>query len=625
MALLRAAAELANLTEAWEQILANDLADGDLSDASGRFQHEPDAHLEQLRQQLLDETYRPSALFAVDIPKSNGDSRELHIPTLHDRIVERALGQVLVPLLDPCFAPCSFAYRPGLGVRDATRRLAELRDQGNAWVVRTDIDDCFDTLDRKRILEDLAQRTEDEAMVRVVELLLERPTRSRAGLRMSLRGEPQGGPISPLLCNLYLHRFDLRMLARGFQLVRYADDIVVAARDKSEALEALAAADAIVRDLDLRLGEDKTDVTTFEEGFAFLGEDFNGTYPVNDVLDGVRSPERKTLYVTADGAWVRIDSGQIVVARKKTTLLAVPSAQVGAVVVCGSATMSSGSRTWALSNNVEVTYLSRRGEFLGWLRGPRSTNATRLRQQLATSDDPRFCVELARHFVAAKLANLRTMLLRYADRGTGEGFVEAAKAIEKARNGALSADLVEVVRGFEGAGSAAYFGVLPALFPEWTGFSKRVRRPPTDAVNSALSFGYKLLTSEATGAAAAAGLDPAFGYLHEDAYARPSLACDLVEEFRAPIIDSVVAAAFRGGVLTEQHFRTENGSSAVFLTDEGRRRFIERYEQRMLTQSKHLPSGKQTTYRRALFLQARQVAGAVKTGIPCFEPMGWRR
>ncbi len=606
-------------------MLANDLADGVLSPAGERFSAEVGGHLDEIGDALANNRYCPSPLQTVTIAKSNGETRELHIPSFKDRVVERALVNVLGSELDLEFVPGSFAYRPGLGVVDAVQRLTQLRDEGLRWVVRTDIDDCFDSLDRGRLLAELLKRFRDPELITLVEQLLERPARDNGRLRFSAKGTPQGGPLSPLLCNLYLHQFDMRMMRRGVPIVRYADDIALPVASATEGHEALQAAAAIASDLGLQLNEDKTEIVGFHEGFAFLGEDFNLTYPMADPMLGVREPDRKTLYVTTDGAYVRVDKGQIVVSKKRQDLAKIPSTLVESMVFYGSVTLSAGARSWALGNNVQVTFLSRRGQLSGWLRGPALANASTLRRQVHTTDDAAFSVSMARAFVAGKLVNMRTMLLRSHDRQHATELMDAADQIEDSRRLALEAPLVDIVRGHEGAASAAYFGALPSLFDDWTGFETRRRHPPLDPVNAALSFGYTLLTSEAVGAVAAAGLEPSLGYLHVDDASRPSLALDLVEEFRSPVVDSVVISMFHKQELTQRHFRNEEKSAAVLLTDEGRRRFIDNYERRMLTTFRHQPTGKIVTYRRALLLQARQIASAVRHGKADYTSVVWRR
>jgi CRISPR-associated protein Cas1 len=206
-----------------------------------------------------------------------------------------------------------------------------------------------------------------------------------------------------------------------------------------------------------------------------------------------------------------------------------------------------------------------------------------------------------------------------------ERVVAAAERIARSRQASLVAESLDVLRGHEGEGSAAYFGAWSALVPEWAGFAARTRRPPRDPANAVLSFGYTLLTQEAAGAVAACGLEPSFGFLHVDDHKRPSLALDLIEELRPVVVDTAVLTALRGGVLVDSHFRREVDSNAVLLTDEGRRRLLDLYELRMLQTFRHVVAGKVVTYRMGLLLQARQLAAAIRSGVPEYEPVSLRR
>jgi len=384
-------------------------------------------------------------------------------------------------------------------------------------------------------------------------------------------------------------------------------------------------ADIAVREIGLRLGVDKTEVVSFDDGFIFVGEEFNSTYPLTTELHDVQPPERRTIYVATDGAYVRVEGGQVVVSKKQQELLAVPHTLVGGLTIVGSVTLSSGARSWALQNNVPVSFLSRRGSLQGWLRGPRLTSPKVLRRQIDATSNQDFVLEMARSFVIGKLLNCRVLLQRAVDRQHGPRMADAADEVTSAVESARQATSLETVRGFEGSGAASYFGVLPLLFPDWTKFSKRVRRPPTDPVNACLSFGYTLLSAEVVGAVTAAGLEPSFGFLHQDDDNRPSLALDLMEELRPTIVDSVTWTLFARRELQEHHFRKEDKTSAVLLTVDGRERFIRAYEQRMLTRFKHVVTGASVTYRRALLVQARQVAKAITTGKPSYAPIAWRR
>jgi CRISPR-associated protein Cas1 len=199
-----------------------------------------------------------------------------------------------------------------------------------------------------------------------------------------------------------------------------------------------------------------------------------------------------------------------------------------------------------------------------------------------------------------------------------------AKAVDQlkaALKRAQKARTLDQLRGHEGEGSAAYFGVLTHLVKTADfSFSKRVRRPPTDPVNALLSFGYTLLTTDLFGAVNVVGLDPYIGYLHAERYGRPSLPLDLMEEFRPIVVDSVVLTCLNKGILTRDDF-TEGVGKVCALTDAGRERFLEQYEARKQTEFTH-PVLKQTmTYQRCFEQQARFLGKTLQGELKTYPPL----
>ena len=622
--LCRLVTDPVNLYAAWEAVRAGDMADAIPSVQASRFAADLTGNIARIAEELEGGTYAPGPLQRIDLPKRNGGVRRLRVPSIRDRVAERAVGQVVAPLLDPSLTPWSFAYRAGLGVRDAIRTLAALRDEGAAWVVRGDFADCFDSLDRGLLLATLADHCPDPWLLSLAERLLARPARHWRWLERRTRGTPQGAPLSPLLCNLYLHRFDESMLGRGHPVVRFADDFAIPAGDKADADAALAAAREEAAMIHLELNEDKTRLAAFQEGFPFLGTDFGDVYPAAEP-DGARpEPARKVVYVGVQGARLRLHDGQLHVDHDDELLLTIPISHVGQIVLFGNVGLSAYLRSHTLIEGIEVVFLSRRGHWLGRLDGPRAVNTTLRKQQYRAADDEALRLALARGFVAGKLANLRALLLRYHRRDAASELLEAARELEATRRQALQAERVGSLLGLEGTGSKRYFAALAHLLPTELGFQGRNRRPPRDPANAALSLGYSLLLGEVVAALAAAGLDPHVGFLHVDEQGRPSLALDLMEEFRPLLVDAVVVACFRRGILDAASVHSDQQRGGVLLTDAARRRFLQAYEERLLATFAHVPSGQRTSYRRALFLQARQIADCIRGARAAYQPVSWR-
>lgn len=609
------------LEAAWEHVQAADAADGSLAPSMARFAEDVDGNLDGLASQLAVGSYRPRPLTPVAIPKSGG-TRELHIPSARDRVVERALQSRLSPVIDRQLGPTSFAYRAGLGVTDAVRRLIELRDQGWSWVIRTDIDECFPSVDRNRLLLRLEQIMGDADLLDLIAALIRRPVRHGHRVVDRGRGIPQGGALSPLLSNLMLQSVDRHLLDHGHQLVRYADDMAVLARSRAEVDDALAVAHRAAERHGFALGEDKTMITTFDDGFHFLGEDINHRYPAASPHAGRSEPERKVLYVGMQGAGVRMERGRVVVGSKHDNdLLSVPSGHVSRIVLAGSVGFSAGARNWALANGIGVVLLSRRGSYMGSL-GSGSTDAALLRSQLGAIDAPDRHLPIARSFVAGKIDNQRTLLQRFVDPDTGPAVATVVEQIELLAGQVPQCTSADELLGTEGMAARYYWDAVAKLLPGGT-FQGRVSRPPPDLANAALGYGYAILASDCVAACRMVGLDPSFGLLHREEGRRPALALDLMEEFRPLIVDQVVVELCRRGQLKASHTRVDSARGGVLLTEKGRRALTAGLEDRLLTVAHHPGSGHKVSYRRQIQLQARALVRSIVHGEP-YESVRWR-
>jgi CRISPR-associated protein Cas1 len=620
---LAAVADLGALTSAWQRVLANDRADDMLSAGVRRFEESADERLAQLSEQLHAGTYQPGTLRVVEIPKDDGELRVLLVPPVIDRIVERAALVALTPVVDPVLGPSSFGYRPGLGVVDAVQALAGLRDEGFGYVLRADVNDCFPSIDLRRVRRLIHHLVDDAPLIAVLDLLLDRRTHGAARRDGSGApgGLPQGGPLSPLFANLVLEHLDERLRRAGFPLVRYGDDVAAAATTVEEAVEAGRIAAVAAEELDMDLG--CADVMSFAEGFTFLGEDFGPRYP--PVIDHrTEIPERRTVYLGVAGSRARIDEGRVVVHRDEEELLDVPAGLIARLVCFGPVAVSAGLRNWALSSGVEMVFCSQRGRYLGQIVSGHTDRVRRLRRQIELSASPDRYMPLARAIVEAKIRKQAVLLRHLMRKESACELAEAVGAMQGYADMLAEAGNRDDVMGLEGAAARAYFQAWVTTIDPAFRFTGRNRRPPLDVVNSALSFGYAVLLSEATSALAAAGLDPAIGLLHADADGRPSLALDLAEEFRPLIVDQVVMELLRRRRLTVDHGRADERSGGVLLTAAGRTSLLDAYERRMLRITKGSLPDFTGSMRRHLYRQAQVLAGCVEGTQPGYAGVSWR-
>lgn len=333
-------------------------------------------------------------------------------------------------------------------------------------------------------------------------------------------------------------------------------------------------------------------------------------------VEDLDDPIRRCLYVARQGAVVRARKGTIAVTHDDDELIALPETLVGQVVCFGAVTVTAEAISTLAESEAQVQFLGRWGEPIASVLSLAPRSPELLRMQLAVSDHMPTRLALSRHILSGKVHNMSTLLRRFGhdDPTVREQLSRCLEAFE-------SANSIDELMGHEGAAAAAYFGAWPTLLPEGSGFTSRQRRPPPDPVNAALGMGYTLLSHLCSGALSVAGLETSIGILHASDDSRPSLAFDLMEEFRPVIVDQVVIEAFRRRVLSTEHF--EQTDRGTFLTKAGRAAFVDALESRLRELFHYEPLDRTVSYRRAIELQGRQMARQLREAHPDYRPLRW--
>jgi CRISPR-associated protein Cas1 len=287
----------------------------------------------------------------------------------------------------------------------------------------------------------------------------------------------------------------------------------------------------------------------------------------------------------------------------------VPAQTVEQVVLMGNPQVTGDALVYALELGMPIHYLSEFGKYLGSALPGYSRNGPLRLAQYALYHDTQRRLELVKAIVSAKIHNQHLVLYRYKLMGN---------PLKSHKKLVAEQTTLDQVRGVEGLAAKDYFGCWDALLKEPWSFPRRNRRPPTDPVNSLLSFAYGLLRVQVTAAVHLAGLDPYIGYLHEVHHGQPSMVLDLMEEFRPLVADSLVLSVLSHRELQPDDFTESLG--AYRLSEDGRKTFLQAFERKMNDEFKHPVFEYRCTYRRAIELQARLLSRHLQEGVS-YKPL----
>jgi RNA-directed DNA polymerase len=266
------------LQRAWVAVRRNNGAPGiDKTTLAEVEQYGVARLLDELASELREKTYRPLPARRVFIPKPGapaGEQRPLSIPAVRDRVVQAAVKIVLEPVFEADFAPVSFGFRPKRSPHDALQVLVDECGRGRRWVVETDIASCFSAIPHDELMQAVEERVCDQPVLKLLRAILRAGVMEDGQVRRPVTGTPQGGPLSPLMGNIYLHRLDRAWDEHDGELVRFADDLVVMCWSASQAERALARLNDLLARLGLEPKAAKTRIVHLEvggEGVDFLG------------------------------------------------------------------------------------------------------------------------------------------------------------------------------------------------------------------------------------------------------------------------------------------------------------------------------------------------------------------
>lgn len=643
------------LFDGWARVSANRGAAGGDGVSCETFGIETHRRIAVLSQDLRNGKYQPGPVRNVDIPKTSGGLRKLTIPCVRDRVAQSSVAILLTPLLDREFEEGSFGYRPGRSVKQAVELVRRLRTDGFEWTVDADIERYFDSIPHDRLMERVRQSISDSPLTELIALWLE--TGSPDG-----RGVAQGSPLSPLLSNLYLDDLDEALADQGIRVVRFADDFVLLTRDRGTAEKALQLTSRLLAGQGLALNAEKTRVRGFDETLRFLGHLFVRSWlmpdpdrstetQAEDLLRRVaetdrredaeaqqRSREReddeaagydrglRVLYLAEPGRQLRLQNQSFAVHEAPSDadedegrrLAAVHHTRVDRIDLGPHADVDVVTLRHALSSETPVAFMNGHGETLGLLAPSLSPHAERHLAQARHRLDDQLRLDLARRFVDGRLRNQRALLRRLNHRRGSETVVSVLTGLNRSIAKSAHAKSIKQLLGYEGDATKSFWRAWSSLLLHGYSLTSRHRRGARDAVNIVLNLTASLLARDIGAMLGRRGLHPGFGVLHGAANGDDGCVYDLMEEFRAPMVEGLALYLLNNRVVNAEHFEDVPGSG-MRLKTAGLTAAIRGYEERASSLVKSRRSGHRVTWRRIMLEQAEALAAHVE-GRESYQP-----
>lgn len=525
--------------------------------ADGRIL-EPVEVADQLIAELRAGRYKPQPSEAFDLHRPGHAPRRVERLATRDLILQQHALQILTPVFELHFEPSSFGFRPGLSRQDALEQVRAALRSGMHQVLETDVEQCFPSIEHG-VLRELIDRNllrADTAMRSVLALAMAQPYLHEGQCHQRSCGLPQGAPLSPILANLALTELDRALDCQRIRYVRYADDLVVLARTRRDAQEALATIEGVMKQSHLQLASHKTRITHLQAGFTFLGETFN--VAALESRPQCVPAQRKPMIVTEPFLQLGIN-GDALEARREGALLGVwPLRRLSEILVLDRVNLSSALLDRCDKFDIPIALAQRGGKHVNVVGGgkPKFLASQYAHAMWHHNLEPASLLALAKEVVDTKLHNQAQLVAQR------RGHAELVQQIDEVRRQVHASATVAVLRGHEGHVAKLMFTwlkaqIVPAQRQHFS--AQRRSRGGPDRLNSLLNFLYFLLYVRVNGLVRLLGLNPYLGWLHDaQDCSYETLVYDLMEPLR-PFVDRVALRLVNRQELRATHFDTTAG------------------------------------------------------------------
>jgi len=586
---------------------------------------------EKLQRELREQKYTPAPLMGI-VLRDKQKVRALAVPSIIDRWLQRAVLNIIAPIIEVLLEDCSFAYRRNLSRQQARAAISDAYREGYRYVVESDIENFFDEVEWEILTAKLKALFPFEPIIDLIEQWIKAPVMFNQNLIIRKKGLPQGAVISPLLSNLYLDEFDENIQRIGFKLVRFADDFVILCKSKKQAEQALKAARQTLKKIDLEIKDAKTRITHFDEGFRYLGylfcrsvvletlkakDDrefdwalldeskippnswlanarFNGQ-TLEDFLQEKRQklfrllfhkkdnncvPLKKTVYLGNYQVKIKIKNNQLQVIQnnndEKIIINRIPLETIRQLVLLGPVPLTMPALWKLIRKKIPILLANAQSIPQASINHlPPDLNLWIKQGQLFNRSD--FQIAFCRSIVMAKIHNyLKSFYL--VDWPEREAFISQLSSL---KTSCLNKNSIAAIRGIEGRAAAVFYGNFSKMLGEEWGFRQRRKHPAPDAINALLSLGYTILYAYLTGLILGQGLNPQMGIYHQSQIGFNALSSDLQEEFRFLIDRLILTMVNRRQIFPEQIKQMEKSGKIFLLSKAIKNIFIKELESKL--------------------------------------------
>ena len=544
------------------------------------------------RQICLNGQYMPEPVSFFEIPKKSGAGRRIARYAHVDLLIARMLHQVIEPVIRPSLEESCCAFVPGRSIADAVRRAADWTEAGAKHCAKLDIADFFDNVVLNKLFDELRLVLPEPGLLRVLSALL--LARGEGEAQAPVKGVLQGGPLSPLMSNVYLRRFDRRWAARKY--LRYADDMYCFAETEAEAESWLETAqNCLKREYMLDIAAEKCGVAPVErlEMLGYRLRRYYGKWKAEPLKGGEKAFSsdwtNRALAPLDRSAWLNRE-GELAVEEANFYFMDenrekhyYPLETLDTIHVLNRVRMSSGFFQYADSRRIRVCFYDRYGNYVGDFVPARAESNARLvvRQALVCADEAKR-LKYAIPLLQACVHNMRFVLRHYQKSAPEVG--KLMESLAKCQDEMGKAASVNALMLMEARAWQIYYAAFPHIMPgAGFNFENRNRRPPRDAVNALLSFGNVVLYNRIATEIHRERLEISLSFLHAAESGRNSLSLDIAEVYKPLIVDrAIFALVNRKELRADEHFM-DAPEGGIYLNQAGKRIFLKELNERLFT------------------------------------------